>query len=165
LLGSKLGKHMKAASEKLSQLTQAEIAAFEKSGLIELELNSERIQIAVAEVEILTEDMPGWLVARQNELTVALDVQLNDELVAEGNARELVNRIQRLRKEKDFNVTDRIVVEIENHPVLAPVLDHHKAYICTEILAGDLQVKPKLDTGDLIEISNTPVKVFITLKT
>src|SRR5205823_5353864 len=115
LLGQKLGKKMKHANEILASLPQQEILKLERNAAIELEIDGEPVPIALGEVELISEEIPGWQVANENDLTVALDVNVTETLREEGYARELVNRIQKLRKDLDFSVTDHIDVSIEKN--------------------------------------------------
>ncbi|MEY4029258.1 MAG: hypothetical protein RJA90_443 [Bacteroidota bacterium] len=112
-LGKKLGKNMKVVADALASLSQEDIQQIEKSGSFETNISGEIIQLTREELEIVPVDIPGWLVATDAGLTVALDIQLSDELIAEGMARELVNRIQNIRKSSDFNVTDKIAIQLE----------------------------------------------------
>jgi isoleucyl-tRNA synthetase len=138
-LGPKVGKHMKAVNDLLSNYTQEEIAALEQSGKTSLRVEGQAIEISLDEVELRSEDIPGWLVAAENGVTVALDITLTDELVQEGIARELINRIQNLRKDKDFEVTDRIAVTLTKHSELENAVRNNFEYICSETLATGLQ--------------------------
>jgi isoleucyl-tRNA synthetase len=138
-LGPKVGKHMKAVNDLLSNYTQEEIAALEQSGKTSLRVEGLAIEISLDEVELRSEDIPGWLVAAENGVTVALDITLTDELVQEGIARELINRIQNLRKDKDFEVTDRIAVTLTKHSGLENAVRNNFEYICSETLATGLQ--------------------------
>ncbi len=138
-LGPKVGKHMKAVNDLLSNYTQEEIAALEQHGTAILQVEGQAIEISLDEVELRSEDIPGWLVAAENGITVALDITLTDELVQEGIARELINRIQNLRKDKDFEVTDRIAVTLTKHSGLENAVRNNFEYICSETLATGLQ--------------------------
>lgn len=138
-LGPKVGKHMKAVNDLLSNYTQEEIAALEQHGTAILQVEGQAIEISLGEVELRSEDIPGWLVAAENGVTVALDITLTDELVQEGFARELINRIQNMRKEKDFEVTDRIAVTLTKHSELENAVRNNFEYICSETLATGLQ--------------------------
>ena len=150
-LGRRLGKHMKAAAQLISQLSQEQINEIEKTGRFSLNVEGATYELTAEDVEISAEDVPGWLVATDNELTVALDIQLNDELIAEGTARELVNRIQNLRKSKDFNVTDRIAVHIQAHDRIAPAVAKFGDYIKGEVLAESLTLNDA-PNGEPVEL-------------
>lgn len=141
-LGPKYGKHMKAVSTALTTMPQAEIAKFEKDGSITLDLNGQQAVVETADVEIISEDIPGWLVAHEGNITVALDITLTDDLLREGIARELVNRIQNARKDQDFNITDRIVVKIEPNAHTDAVIAQFGDYIAKQVLADSITVEP-----------------------
>lgn len=160
ILGKKLGKHMKAAQAAFAAFTQEDIDTMERNGYFDLTLDNTPIRIERSEVEILVDDLPGWLVAADGRLTVALDVTLTDELKEEGLARELVNRIQNLRKDKDFEVTDRIDVRILSHEMLAPAVRNNFNYICSETLATSLEL-----VANLAEQEAVPVEVEEGIKT
>ena len=141
-LGPKYGKHMKAVATALTTMPQAEIAKFEKDGSITLDLNGQQAVVETADVEIISEDIPGWLVAHEGNITVALDITLTDDLLREGIARELVNRIQNARKDQDFNITDRIVVKIEPNAHTDAVIAQFGDYIAKQVLADSITVEP-----------------------
>ena len=134
-LGPKFGKNMKAAAQTLTSLEQSQIAQFEKDGKIALTLNGEEAVVELADVEVISEDIPGWLVANDGNITVALDITITDDLRKEGIARELVNRIQNVRKSKDFNITDRIVVKITPDEHVNDAVAQFKDYIAKQVLA------------------------------
>ena len=150
-LGKRLGKHMKAASAFIAGFGQEQINAIEKSGVYTLEIEGERFNLMLEDFEITAEDVPGWLVANDGPLTVALDVTLSEELLAEGTARELVNRIQNIRKSSDFNVTDKISVRIERHPRLVAAVEQFGAYIRGEVLATELSLAEGVG-GEQVEL-------------
>ncbi len=127
-------------------------------------MNGEFIEIALEEVEISSEDVPGWMVASKGPLTVALDVTVTPELEREGNARELVNRIQKIRKDQEFELTDRINVQIGGAQTLEDTIREFNYYICAEILADKLDLVAELTNGTLIEVNDVPLTVFVTKK-
>ncbi len=153
-LGKRLGKHMKAVSDLLAAWTQADIQQLERSGQYVFELGSESFPATLEDFEILTEDIPGWQVASDNGLTVALDVTLTPELEAEGMARELVNRIQNIRKTRNFNVTDQIAVTLENHPEVASAVESFGGYIRQETLSATLSLADNVTEGEVLELPN-----------
>ncbi len=162
-LGRRLGRHMKAASMAINGFTQDDISSLEKSGVYQLNVGEESFELNMEDFEISTEDIPGWLVASDGALTVAMDVTLTETLEAEGTARELVNRIQNLRKGKDFNVTDKIVITLEKHNSIVNAIELFGDYICNEVLATKLDIKD-LDEGDLIELTEeVQLKIQISL--
>jgi isoleucyl-tRNA synthetase len=137
-LGKVLGPHMKAMSAIVDVFTQDQIREIETSGKIEVMLNEETFTLNLADVEIMTQDMPGWLVTSEGDTTVALDITISEELLQEGIARELVNRIQNLRKELGFEVTDKIKVEYSGSEQLTSSVNQFNAYICSEVLATEI---------------------------
>ncbi len=150
-LGKRLGKDMKAGAAVISALGHDAIAEIEKNNLYVLELNGEQHELSLEDFEIVSEDIPGWQVASDKEITVALDVTLTDELEAEGMARELVNRIQNIRKTKDFNVTDRIKIQLQDHELIRPAVDQFTDYICAEVLADELTLAAEV-SGEVIDV-------------
>lgn len=151
-LGKKFGKLMKAISAKVSSLSQEQIADFEKSGAISFDIDGQNVTIDAADVEIVSEDMPGWLVANDGNLTVALEIKLTDELRNEGMARELINRIQNMRKDNDFEITDRINVTISPSDAVASAINSYSDYIKGQVLADTVAVEdnngPEIDFDD-----------------
>jgi isoleucyl-tRNA synthetase len=161
VLGPKLGKKMKQAAAVISAFDQEDIATLEKEGTIEILVDEQAFQIELNEVEISTEDMPGWLVANESGLTVALDITMTEELVNEGNAREFVNKIQNLRKDYEFEVTDRIHLTVENVEQFSKAAIRYKDYICSEILAEELIFTDTLENGTELVINEIPIQVSI----
>lgn len=162
-LGKKLGKNMKAVADALASLSQEEIQQIEKSGSFETSISGEIIQLTREELDIVPVDIPGWLVATDAGLTVALDIQLNDELIAEGMARELVNRIQNIRKASDFNVTDKIAIQLESLDFVKSAVDKYASYICSETLADKLDVVKKGEGGETLELPEGELWIKVTL--
>ncbi len=134
-LGPRYGKYMKQIAAYTAQLSQADINAIETSESYTIELGGEKLSVTAADFEITSEDMPGWLVATEGKLTVALDVTVTEELRREGVARELINRIQNIRKESGFEVTDKIEVEIERKPIVEGAIADFSQYIASQTLA------------------------------
>jgi isoleucyl-tRNA synthetase len=163
-LGKKLGGKMKAVAAAISELSQEDIAMLEKEGSISLFIDNEPVILQIQEVEISGEDIPGWMVANKDSLTVALDVNVTPILVSEGNARELVNRVQKIRKDSGFELTDRIVVKVSEHGELKESIARFNNYICAEILADQLEMVPELEEGTEVEVNDIPVKVFVSKK-
>ena len=128
-LGPKYGKLMKQISACVVAFTQEEINAMENTGKAQLLVENETVELEMTDVEILTEDIPGWVLSSSGNITVALDVTLTSELVDEGIARELVNRIQNLRKDNKFDVTDKIIVEVEKHHKIITAIQNNYYYI------------------------------------
>jgi len=152
-LGKRLGKAMKAAADVIAALSQEQINAFERSKTLSISIEGQAFELEPEDLDIVTEDIPGWMVASDGEITVALDVTLTPELEAEGAARDLVNRIQNIRKERDYNVTDRIVVTVERHELVTPAIAQFSAYIMGETLADALQVADELPNGEVVEMA------------
>jgi isoleucyl-tRNA synthetase len=165
-LGKKLGPKMKEAAAALSSLTQQQIADFEQSKQFTFQpAGSDPITISIDEVEIHTDDMPGWAVNSEGALTVALDTTITPELRNEGLARELVNRVQNLRKEMGFLVTDRIKVKLKTHDTLTPAISANLDYICAEILAGSFEMDDQINTPAATEIEvDDNIKTLIKIE-
>ncbi|MBQ2303239.1 MAG: isoleucine--tRNA ligase [Bacteroidales bacterium] len=143
-LGPKFGPKMKAIAAAITAFGQDDIAKIESEGKYVLNIDGSEIEIALTDVEIITQDIPGWVVANEDALTVALDTTITDDLRMEGISRELVNRIQNIRKESDFDVTDNIIVEIEQHNLLCPAVERFMDYICSETLTKELKFVEKV---------------------
>ncbi|MGN6420967.1 MAG: isoleucine--tRNA ligase [Pseudobacter sp.] len=163
-LGKKLGGKMKAVAAALTSFTQDDISRLEKEGSISLLIDSEPLILQANEVDITSEDIPGWMVANKDSLTVALDITVTPELISEGNARELVNRIQKIRKDNGYELTDRIMVQLTDHQELKGSIAQFNTYICAEILADKLELVPELPGGTEIEVNDIPLKVFVSKK-
>ena len=161
-LGPKFGKNMKAAAQTLTSLEQSQIAQFEKDGKIALTLNGEEAVVELADVEVISEDIPGWLVANDGNITVALDITITDDLRKEGIARELVNRIQNVRKSKDFNITDRIVVKITPDEHVNDAVAQFKDYIAKQVLAVAIELTP-VEGADVIALDMDDYELKITV--
>ncbi|MDO4320477.1 MAG: isoleucine--tRNA ligase [Bacteroidales bacterium] len=166
VLGKKLGKQMKSAAAVLTELSQHQIAAFERDGYIELTLDGAPVRIELADVEVISEDIPGWLVANDGNITVALDVTVTDELRQEGIARDIINRVQNIRKDRGYEITDRITLTFEPDPVSDPVVTAFGEYIGRQVLAEAVTVQSL--AGDdpevaVLDIDGLTVKVRISL--
>ncbi|NNC95523.1 MAG: isoleucine--tRNA ligase [Chitinophagales bacterium] len=162
-LGPKFGPMMKDVSKAINDFGQDEINTLEMGDTIKLSIAGKELEISREEVEISSEDIPGWLVSSSESVTVALDVTITDLLKAEGNAREFVNRIQNLRKDKSFNVTDRIKVELTKDNEFHKALDNFKDYICSEILAEEINELDNVAEGNEIEVNDILLQVNIQL--
>ncbi|MCC6584243.1 MAG: isoleucine--tRNA ligase, partial [Chitinophagales bacterium] len=161
LLGKKLGGKMKLASEHIQHLSNEEINQLEQKGSFDISLDGETFNILLDEVEIISDDIQGWLVASNNGITVALDIHISEGLKNEGFAREIVNKIQTERKESDFEVTDKIILHVQNQLVLNGVLNSYKEYICNETLANDILFSDNLSTAKDFDINGEVLKLFI----
>jgi isoleucyl-tRNA synthetase len=151
-LGPKYGKLMKHIAAAVGNMNQKDISTIEKEGAVTLSVEGETITLALEDVEISSEDIPGWLVATENAITVALDITITEALRFEGIARELVNRIQNIRKESDFDVTDKVRVLIEHNRLLAETVEKHGQYISTQTLAESIDFTDKIQNGDARKI-------------
>ncbi|MFN5363715.1 MAG: DUF5915 domain-containing protein [Bacteroidota bacterium] len=164
LLGARLGAKMKAAGQLIAAMGPQEIAAFEKSGEANFVIDNETITIQIAEVEVVAEDIPGWTVAVKNGITAALDIQITPELEQEGHARELVNRVQNIRKDMGLALTDRIFLKVERRGALESAIIHFNDYICREILADSIEQVPSINGGTEIDVNEELLKVEVTKK-
>jgi isoleucyl-tRNA synthetase len=158
-LGQKVGKDMKAVAQAIGEFTQDDIATLDSQGSITLPATGHTI--LTSDVEIIAEDVPGWQVANLGKLTVALDVTLTNELKLEGTSRELINRIQNLRKENGFEVTDKINVRISDGPVIREAVESNLSYICAEILAVDIQLDSTPFEGTTVVINEVEMIIAI----
>ncbi len=161
-LGPKLGNLLSPTVSKIKDFGTKEIQAIEKGNQIFLKIGAEKITLDPSDLEIYSQDIEGWLVASENNVTVALDVQLNDKLINEGISRELVNRIQNYRKEIGLLVTDKIILKIQNNNIIEKAIFENRKYILNETLADDLIFKDKIDSGILIEFDNIKSKLSLT---
>ena len=156
---------MKAVTATLSNFSQHEISLFEKEGRYSIPLSAdESVELMLSEVEISSEDIPGWTVANKGSLTVALDINVTPELVQEGDAREFVNRIQKIRKDNGFDVTDRIEVIVSANNGIGKSLAKYNDYICAEILADKLEIAAEINDGTEIEVNDNQLKVIVLKK-
>ncbi|MDP3433208.1 MAG: DUF5915 domain-containing protein, partial [Bacteroidota bacterium] len=137
-LGPKHGKLMKQISGEIAGFSQLDISNLEKTGSHDLNINGETVSLSLEDVEIQTEDVPGWLVASEGGLTIALDINLTEELKQEGIAREFINKIQNIRKDSDFEVTDRIVLKIQKNEKFNLAVEKFRDYISNQTLANEL---------------------------
>ena len=162
-LGPKLGAKMKAIAAAIASFSQEDIATIECEGRFNLTIGQESVEIALSDVEIITQDIPGWVVANEDDLTVALDTTITESLRLEGISRELVNRIQNIRKEQGFDVTDNIIVEIEKQETLCKAAEAFRDYICSETLTQKLIFSDKvacpLQTIDVIEGTELAIRI------
>lgn len=161
-LGAKLGANMKEAATQIANFNQQQIAEIEQKGEIEIEINNQKFIIQNNDLEIIAEDIPGWSVASKGSLTVALDITITEDLRKEGDAREFVNRIQTIRKESGFELTDRINVKVVDNKILTASINEYKNYICGEILADDIVWVDDLQGSVTeIDINETLLKVLV----
>ena len=149
VMGKKFGKQMKAVAAAMEALDQEAIALLEKEGTYTLTIDNAPLVVEVADVEIINEDIPGWLVANEGKLTVALEVEVTEELRREGIARELVNRIQNIRKSSGFEITDKINVTLTRHEQSDAAVEEYKQYICTQVQANELTLADNVEGTEL----------------
>ncbi len=163
-LGPKFGKKMKAAAAAINAFTQQQIAQIERDGSITFRLEGEDVTVEVADVDIHSEDIPGWLVASDGSVTVALEVEITDQLRKEGVARDLINRIQNIRKGRDYDITDRITVTVEPSELTSGAVADFGEYIASQVLASAIVEAPVTDPADdeVLDIDGTEVKVKIS---
>ena len=161
-LGPKYGKEMKAISAATAELTNEEIVKLEQSGQIDLLIDNKTLTLDLEDFEIATKDIPGWTVASNSTLTVALDLQLTEELINEGVARELVNRIQNLRKETGLEVTDKIILNLKNDESIVNAVNQNKDYICSETLTEELVLQDEVVDGAEVDINGLVTQIAIT---
>ena len=160
-LGKKFGKLMKSVNETVINMSQEQIAELEKNGNITLQVEGVDALIELADVEIFSEDVPGWTVANEGALTVALDVEVTDDLRREGVAREIVKKIQAMRKDSGFDIVDRIVVEIEHNEATDAAVEQFNGYICNQVLADELKISDSVDGDSVVELDNATVKLSV----
>lgn len=151
---------MKQLVPLLQEISQNDINTLEKDGVLTFNINGQQIEIHRDDVEIISEDIPGWLVGTSDKITVGLDISITDELRKEGIARELVNRIQNLRKAKDFEITDRISLEISANPMVDEAIRENAEYIKSQVLANNIQLTSK-NLEDKIEIDDQTLTITI----
>ncbi|MCB0449891.1 MAG: isoleucine--tRNA ligase [Confluentibacter sp.] len=160
-LGPRFGKDMKAIAGAVTNFSAEDINKIEQNGVLDIEVNGKNLTLALDDVEITSQDIEGWLVANEGSLTVALDITITDELRKEGIARELVNRIQNLRKDSGFEVTDRIDVKLQNDVQINTAIIANMSYIKAETLTEDLEIIEKLESGIEIVFDDVNTKLFI----
>ncbi|MDT0642061.1 isoleucine--tRNA ligase [Zunongwangia sp. F363] len=161
VLGPRFGKDMKLVVNKISEFTEEDIAQIEQQGSIEVAINEKMITLAAEEVEIVSQDIEGWLVASSGNITVALDVSISPELKKEGVARELVNRIQNMRKDSGFEVTDFINVTLQNDGMVEDAVNENMNYIKNETLTANLEFADVVEDGTQVEFDDITTKLFI----
>ncbi|NMH87444.1 isoleucine--tRNA ligase [Flavivirga algicola] len=160
-LGPRFGKEMKLIANAIKAFNSDDIKKIEQNGVLDVEINGKNITLGLEDVEITSQDIEGWLVANEGSLTVALDVTISDDLRKEGIARELINRIQNLRKDSGFEVTDRIDVTLQKDEHVVNAVNANMAYIKTETLTNELEIIDRLDNGIEIAFDDVNTKLFI----
>ncbi|WP_290391971.1 DUF5915 domain-containing protein, partial [uncultured Duncaniella sp.] len=167
-LGPKFGKQMKAAAEIIKNLDAKAIATLERDGKLTFDLNGTPADLDIADVEIISEDIPGWLVANEGNLTIALDVTVTPELRREGIARDIVNRIQNIRKSRDYDITDRISLTFAPADATDDAIRDFADYISRQVLATSLEIAPIADGDEGVEelnMDDITAKVRVSLAT
>ena len=152
---------MKQVAAALQNMEQEAIAQFEKAGEYTFTINEQAIVVSTDDVTIFSEDIPGWSVANDGNITIALDITLTDELISEGIARELVNRIQNLRKSSGLEITDRINLSLSASDSINQAIAEHKAYIASQVLANNLFLTNQLSNATEVDLDGTPVFIQI----
>jgi isoleucyl-tRNA synthetase len=164
LLGAKLGTKMKQASAVIAALSQNQISELERNGSLTIQVEESAITLLINEVDIIAEDIPGWSVAVKGNLTVALDISLSEVLLKEGNARELINRVQNIRKEANFELTDKILLQIVDNTTMKDAVNEFSEYICREILATQIDWVSSLEEGVDIDINDQKLRILVRQK-
>lgn len=159
VMGKKFGKQMKAVAAQVDALDQQQIAALEKNASIEITVDGAPAVIELADVEIISQDIPGWEVANEGALTVAMETELTPELINEGMARELINRIQNIRKESGLEITDRISITVSANENTDAAIAEYGEYICQQVLADSITIAD--NDGQEIEIDDFKVKISV----
>jgi len=163
-LGKKLGPLMKDAAQAINGFDQLQIREIESKGTYKLNISGKEVYLLLTDIEIISEDIPGWHLASDNKITVALDTTVTAELKEEGIARELVNRIQTMRKDRNFEVTDKILLKIKKNMVVDSAIKNNFNYICAETLAASLELVEVIDEGEAVEVEvadNVSTSIFI----
>ena len=159
-MGKKFGKLMKGVAAAMDQLSQEQIAELEQQGSIAISVEGQSLTVEAVDVEIISEDIPGWLVANEGNLTVALEVELTEELKNEGMARELINRIQNIRKESGLEITDRIAVVLAPQADVEKAVAHFSDYIKTQVLADSIAIQP--NEGQEVDFDDFTLNIKVT---
>lgn len=160
-LGPRYGKIMKQLAARVASMEQSEILEFEQKGEFTFDIEGQQATVLTSDVEIISEDIPGWLVANEGRLTVALDITVTEELKREGIARELVNRIQNIRKSSGFDITDKITIRLTRNEEMEAAINDFGAYICNQVLATDLQFADALTEGTELNFDDFDIKAEV----
>ena len=162
-LGPKFGKIMKQLAASVAQMSQSDIIEFEKNGQFTFDIAGQQAVVTTDDVEIISEDIPGWLVTNEGSLTTALDITVTEELKREGYARELVNRIQNIRKSKDFEITDKINVKISSDEHTDAAIEEYNEYISKQVLANSITISAIEAGDDVIELDMDEFKLNVII--
>ena len=152
---------MKQISAAIAEMSQADINALERDDAFSFGIDGEKIDITLSDVEIMSEDIVGWLVANEGKLTVALDINITDDLRNEGIAREFINRIQNIRKDSGFEVTDKVDIEIQSNSDLNAAVEAFRDYISAQTLAKSVKIVEKTENGTPIDINGSDVNISV----
>jgi isoleucyl-tRNA synthetase len=158
-MGKKYGKLMKGVAAAMAALSQDEIAKLEADNLLNIVVEGQNLTVEAADVEIISEDIPGWLVANDGNITVALEVELTDSLLKEGMARELINRVQNLRKDGGLEITDRINVTVENCKPVEEAVEAFGEYVRAQVLADNITFAP--NEGTLVKFDDFDIHILV----
>ena len=159
-MGKKFGKLMKGVAAQMDALTQEQIAELETTGTIGITVEGNSLTVEAADVDIISEDIPGWLVSNEGNLTVALEVELTDELKQEGMAREIINRVQNIRKDSGLEITDRIQITLAPHAEVEAAVGAFGEYIKTQVLADGITIAP--NDGTEVDFDDFKLNISIT---
>ena len=160
-LGPRFGKEMQLVTKAIKNLTDTQIKTIEEQGKLDIIINEKNSTLELSDIEITTKDIEGWLIATGNGMTVALDITLNQSLIDEGISRELVNRIQNLRKDAGLEVTDKIAVQIVQHDLLEKAVEANKAYVMEETLSDTLDFVPTLSDGQILAFDTIETTIVL----
>lgn len=160
-LGKKFGKLMKSVNVAVTEMSQSMIAQLEANGAITLSVEGTDAVIELADVEIYSEDVPGWTVANEGALTVALDVEVTEELRREGIAREIIKKIQAMRKERGLEITDRISVVVSKNATSDAAVAMFSEHIANQVLADSIDVADNIDNGDTLDLDGVVINIVI----
>ena len=158
-MGKKFGKLMKSIAAQMASLSQDQIAQLETEGSIKLDIEGEEAVVDASDVEIISEDIPGWLVSNEGNLTVALEIELTDELLNEGMARELINRIQNIRKESGLEITDRVAVTVASNEQTDKAIAEYADYIKTQVQADELNIG--VNDGEAVDFDDFTLNIKV----
>ena len=161
-LGPRYGKIMKQIAAAIQKITQEEIVEFERKGVLMLNIDGQAAEILVSDVEIISEDIPGWLVANEGKLTVALDITISETLRKEGLARELVNRIQNIRKANGFEIVDKVNIKILSSDNINDAIDEYNEYIANQVLAANLIIVNELEDATELDFEDFKLQISIS---
>lgn len=162
-LGPKYGKIMKQLAKAIEGMSQKDIIALEKNGSFTFSVDGSEAVVELCDVEIISEDIPGWLVTNYGNLTVALDITVTEELRREGIAREIVNRIQNIRKSKKLDITDKINIKISTNPDTDVAVTEYKDYIAKQVLGNSIEITNLSDADDKTELDLDDIKLYVTI--